>query len=129
VVGGLFFLQVSGVREQDLEEVRRRPRRVDAPPEAVLHEPRQVARVVDVAVGQDHPVHRRGLDRQTVPVAQSQLLEPLVQPAVDEQPSGVRLDEVLGPRDGPGRTEELERGHGRAYPRSPRRLAGRQGHT
>jgi len=64
--------------------VARPRRRPDRAAEAVGHEPRQVAGVVDVRVGQDDVVDRGGFDRQGLPVAQPQVLEALEQAAVDQ---------------------------------------------
>lgn len=61
--------------------------------EAVTDQGRQVPGVVDVGVG-DHncgdggPVHR-----ERIPVAAADRLDPLEQPAIDEQPATGRFDD------------------------------------
>ena len=45
--------------------------------ESVAHEPRQIARVVQVRVRQHTPIERRGLFRKRIPVALAQFLEQL----------------------------------------------------
>ena len=74
-------------------------------------QPRQVAGVVHVRVGQDHGVDGGRVDGQRVPVAPPQLLEPLEQPAVDEHAPVAGLDQVLGAGDGAGGTEEGQLRH------------------
>ncbi len=116
VVGGLFLLQVPGVREQDAGQVGGGPRRVYRPREAVGAQARQVADVVDVAVGEDDGVDGARRDRQRRPVPLAQRREPLVEAAVDQQPAAGGLDQELGPGDRPRRPETVD---GRDHARDP----------
>ena len=124
VVRGLLFLEVARVRKHDSREVRGPPRRGDSPPEAVLDEPGQVADVVDVGVSQGDGVDPRGIDGQRVPVPEAQVLQSLVEPAVDEEPAPVHLDQELRAGDRPRRAQAVDRRDRRARRnrRSPSRL-------
>ena len=53
-------------------------------------QPRQIAAVIEMRVRQHDGVDVGRRDRQSLPVALAQLLEPLEQPAVDENASSVR---------------------------------------
>jgi len=77
----------------------------------VAHEPRQIAGVIEVSVGQHAPVDRRRLFRQRIPVPQPQLLETLKQSAIHQQPLAFRFDQILRSRYGPGRAKKSEFGH------------------
>lgn len=67
---------------------------------AQLAEPRHVARVVDVGVGQDDSVQRLRVEWRAAPVLLAELLVALEEPAIDEDASAVALDEVARARDG-----------------------------
>ena len=73
-VVGVFLLVVRGVQQQQLGQRLGGRRRIHRPAKAVLHEPRQVADVIDVRVRQHHGVDLRGIERQPLPVPQPQLL-------------------------------------------------------
>jgi hypothetical protein len=75
--------------------------------EALPDQARQVAAVVDVGVREHDVLDRGGLHRQRLPVAPAQLLQPLVESAIEEQPSAGDLQEELGAGDGAGASEEL----------------------
>ena len=66
--------------------------------------------MVEMRVRQDHGVDARRLDREGIPVAQAELLQPLEQTAIDEDPPSGRLDQVAGARDRAGAAEEGEMG-------------------
>ena len=90
------LLQEARVSQHDVAELRRRLPREDAPAEALAHELRQVAGVVDVRVGEDHVVDLRGIDWE-VPVLFERLLAVvLVQPAVEQYPLAVRFYKMHG---------------------------------
>ena len=124
VVRGVLFLEVAGVRKHDSREVRGPSRRGDSPPEAVLDEPGQVADMVDVGVGQRDGVDPRGVDGQRIPVPEAQVLQSLVEPAVDEEPASVHLDQELRAGDRPRRAQAVDRRDRRTRRnrRSPSRL-------
>jgi hypothetical protein len=50
--------------------------------------------VIDVRVGQEDRVERRWIERQLRPVPLTELLEPLEESAVDEEPGTLRLNQV-----------------------------------
>src|SRR3972149_2682479 len=57
----------------------------------LLKKARQIAGVVNVRVGQHHPVDGFRIDRELIPVPKPQLFEPLVEAAVHEEPAALRL--------------------------------------
>ena len=97
---GVFFLELRGVGEHDARELGRRRRAEDAAAEALRHEPRQVAAVIEVRVREHDRVDRVGADRQRLPVALAQLLQSLKQPAVDEHAMAVGVEQMLRTGDG-----------------------------
>jgi hypothetical protein len=107
-VSRLLLLQVPAVGEHDAGECGRVRAGEDRPGEPLLHEERDGTGVIDVRVGDHHRVDRPGVDREGRPVPFPQLLEALVEPAVDEHPGGGGVDEELAPRDGAGASEEGE---------------------
>ena len=97
--GRVFLLQVRGVQEDQLGEFRRRLRAVDRRLQAVAHQAREPAAVVEVGVGQQDGVEGRHVEGRPRPVALTQFLESLEHTAVDEQLLAAGVEEVLGPRD------------------------------
>ncbi len=91
-VARVFFLDVSGVGQQDAAEVARGGGGVDRRFEAIPDHHGQVSRMVQVGVREDHGVEAIGRHRRALPVAQPQLLEALVEAAVDEEPCAGCLD-------------------------------------
>jgi hypothetical protein len=83
--GGVFFLDVAAVGQQDAAQVPRAGGGMHPAVEAFAHQQWQVAAVVQVGVGQDDGVDLAGHHRQGSPVAQAQLLVALEQPAVDQE--------------------------------------------
>jgi len=75
---------------------------VDGPGEAVLHEARGVARVVDVGVGQDEVVQKTRLEARFLPVQAAQFLEALEEPAVHEDALAGRFQEMPAAGDRAG---------------------------
>ena len=94
-VPGIFFLDVRRIGEHQGAEVACAGGAEDSALEALRDEPRQVAAVVEVGVGEDDRVDARRVDRQRLPVPFAQLLEPLEQPAVDQHTVCARLDQIL----------------------------------
>ena len=75
-------LQEAAVAQHHVDEVDRGRARIDLAAEPAPHELRQVARMVDVGVREDHRVDGRGVHRH-VPVPLERLFAvPLVEPAV-----------------------------------------------
>ena len=79
--------------------------------EALRHEPRQVAAVIEVRVRQDDGVDVLRGDRQVLPVALAQLLQPLEQPGVDEHLRVAGVEQVLRAGDRLRRAEKRDRCH------------------
>src|SRR6266571_4601771 len=118
----LLFLEVRGVGQHDLEKIGGAARAVDGPREALLAEPRQEAGVVDVGVAQQDGLDGRRGHGKPRPVAQAQLLEPLEEAAVHEEPARAALEEMTGAGDRARGAEEAERrAHGRGGARRARR--------
>jgi hypothetical protein len=104
---GLFLLEMGRVRQHDVQQIVRARRAVDRPGEAVAAEPRQVTRVVDVSVAQDHRAERARVHRERGPVTLAQLLQALEEPAVEQHAAVPVLEQVLGAGDrAPGTSEE-----------------------
>src|SRR3972149_106776 len=61
---GLLFRESPGVREQNLQEIGRRLRRIDPPVTSFSEESGEIAGVVNVPVSQDHRVDRPRVDRK-----------------------------------------------------------------
>ena len=57
---GVALLNVGGVKQHDLHQIRRQARRQDAAVEAVFHQQRDTARVVDVRVGDEQNIDIAG---------------------------------------------------------------------
>ena len=88
---GIFFLQLGGVGQHDLREVGGARCAEDAAAEAAGDEPRQPADVIEVRVRQHERVDGCRIDRQRLPVALAQFLEPLEHAAVDEHADAGRF--------------------------------------
>ena len=98
-VARVLFLQVARVGQEQAQQVAGGLGRVHGALEALASQPRQVAGVVDVGVGEHHRVQGRGLDRQGGPVALAQGLEALEQAAVDQDAGVAGLDQGLAAGD------------------------------
>ena len=111
--GGVFFLQVSAVRQQDGAQVARARRAVDGVGVAVARHQGQVAAVVQMGVGEDDGVDLVWADGQALPIALAQQLIALEQSAIDQQAVAAVADEVFGAGDGTGCAQEGDtNGHG-----------------
>ena len=122
----LFLLQMRRVRQQDLEQIGGAARAVHGSAEAVPDEARQVARVIDVRVAQDDGGERAGIEGRARPVPQAQGLEPLEEPAVEQQSAPAVLEEMLGAGDGAACGSEKGEGGARDH---RRKYTGRGGST
>ena len=110
-VARVLFLDVGRVRQQHPQQAQGWRCGEGRPSEALAHQQRQDARVVDVGMGEDDGVERRRLDRERRPVAQAQVLGSLEHARVDQHLLAVRLDQVTRPRDGAGSPQEREVDH------------------
>ena len=111
----LFLLQMRRVRQQDLEQIGGAARAIHGTAEAVPDEPRQVARVIDVRMAQDNGGERAGFERRARPVPQAQGLEPLEEPAVEQESAVAVLEQMLGAGDGAARGPEEGQGCARGH--------------
>ena len=92
---GFEFLDVRRVPQHDFTQVTGRVGRVDLPPEPLLAQQRQVSRMVNVCVGQQHIVDlRRGEPR----FRRLDLVPALPHPAVDQDVLSTRLQIMTAPR-------------------------------
>ena len=62
--------------------------------------------MVQVCMGQDHRVDRDWVDRQRLPITLPQLLQPLKEAAVDQNPAVINLQQVFRSGHGARRTKE-----------------------
>ena len=121
VVRGLLLLEVARVRKHDPREILGPAGGGDGAAEAVLDQPGQVADVVDVGVREGDGVDPGGVDGQLVPVAQAEVLQPLVETAVHQEPPPGRLQQELRAGDRPRGAQTLDGGgrHARGNGRPP----------
>src|SRR5664279_4461772 len=82
--GRVFVLQVSGVRQQDAAQIDGGWRRVNRAMEALLHQARYPAGVIEVRVSQDDGVNFAGGNWQVLPIAFAPFLLPLKEPTVHQ---------------------------------------------
>ena len=107
----VFFLNASRVRQHELTEVLRPGRAEDAPFVALSDKPGKVAHVVQVGVREHDGIEAAWRDGKLVPVSEAKLFQPLKQPAVEQNPSSIVLEEVFGTGDGACCTKERQFGH------------------
>ncbi len=116
VARGELLLQLRGVKEHELGELRRAARREDAVLEAERAELRDEAAVVEMCVRQQERVDRPRVVRVRDPVADHVVRAALEHAAVDEHTRTIGLEQVLGPRHRPRGAEEVQ-AHSRMMPR------------
>ncbi|MCU0272382.1 MAG: hypothetical protein MUE34_04035 [Acidimicrobiales bacterium] len=107
---GLLLLQMGGVEEEHAAETDGARGGEDRTAEAVADDGRQVPGVVDVGVGQDDGVEAPRRHREGLPVALPQLLEPLEEATVDQDPGPTGVDEEPAARHRAGAAEERDHG-------------------
>ena len=78
-------------------------------PEAVAHQGRQIARVIQMGMGQDDAVDTGRQDGKGCPVLEAKLLQPLEQAAIHEDARRIERQEMARAGHGPGRSQELQR--------------------
>ncbi len=110
-VACLLLLQLPGVGQQQVREVARRGCAVDGAAEAVAREERQRAGVVDMSVGEDDGVDRRGRHREGLPVPQPELLRALEETGVHQDRPARGANQVAGAGDRACRAEEADGRH------------------
>ena len=67
--------------------------------EAFANQPREVATVVEMRVGQNDCIDRARIDGEEVPIQLAQLPHSQEEPAIDKQPATVVLNKILGASD------------------------------
>ena len=107
-VSGVLLLQVARVGQQDPAEFRGRFGAEDRAPEAMLHEEGQIARMVEMGVGQNDGIDLAWINREACPVAKPERLETLEQAAIDEQTMIAALDQELRSGDRPGAAQKRQ---------------------
>ena len=105
----LLFLDVRAVGQHHARQVGGRRGRVDRPAEAAGGQPGQQSRVVDVGVGEDDEIERRGVEVQRARVLFVGVPPALEHPAVDQEPPLRAVDAKARPGHLAGRTEEADR--------------------
>src|SRR5690606_10730219 len=99
---------VGRVRQHDLAEIRGDPGGIDGPPEAQPGELGQKPAVIDMGVGEDHPIYFPGHKGEVPVVALLQLLRPLEEAAVHQDLLVPKGQEVAGAAGTPGGTQKLD---------------------
>ena len=92
--GGVFFLQVAGIRQEQMREVDGSAGGPDFAAKTCFHQTRNVSGVVEVGVRQHQPPNAGGLNRERTPIAEPKLLGSLEQSAVNEQPFATGFEQV-----------------------------------
>ncbi len=119
---GVLVLQLRAVAQDDRDELGGVGGAVDRSVEAVAHERRQVAAVVEVGVGEDDAGEGGRFGGERVPVARADLPGALEQPAVDEEAAVAGLDEGLRSRHGSDGADERQE-HDSGVARGPTRVS------
>src|SRR5580704_985761 len=81
---GIFFLQMSRVRQQDAAQINRWRCGINWAVEALFNQPRNPAGVIEVRVRQDNRVNGICRHRQVLPVTLAPFFLPLKEAAVDQ---------------------------------------------
>src|SRR6266700_5391388 len=95
-VAGFFFLQIPRIGEQKPTKLEGCLAAIDRAFESVLDQKRKITAVIEVSVGQNDGLDFSGLERQRLPVPQSQLLEALEQPAINQETLLIVIKEIFG---------------------------------
>ena len=91
---GILLLEMAAVGQQDPAEIGRRLRATRLASEAVAHQGRQVAGVIQMGMGQDDAVDTGRQDGKGCPVPEAELLQPLEQAAIHEEARRVERQEM-----------------------------------
>ena len=111
---GVFFLQVSGVGQQDAAEIDGCGRGIDRPVEALLDQPRDPAGVIEMSVREDDGIDLARWNRQVLPVALTPFLLTLEQSAIDQHLHAylaalvAGVDQVFRSGNDSGRAKKLD---------------------
>jgi len=80
----ILFLEMAAIQQDQFRHIARGCRCENTTPEAVAHQFRQIAGMVEMGVGQDHGVDVGGRHRQRLPVQLAQVFQPLKQAAINQ---------------------------------------------
>lgn len=104
----IFFLNMGGIGQQDFAELRRWSSCVYGTLEAFSHEQREQSAVVDMGMREKDGVDRSRIDLHGSPIADSERLDALIQPAIDEDTRGFGFEQVFRSGDRSGRPEKRD---------------------
>src|SRR5690554_1403563 len=105
---GVFFLQVTGIRQQHPAQLVGGGGAVDLTPEPVFDQRRQVAGVVDVGVGKHNRIDAGRINRKARPVTTAQGFDALVHAAVYQQTVMIIRKQVARAGNRTGAAEEAK---------------------
>ena len=91
----VFFLEVRGIKQQQVAELMRGGVGENRAAKPITNDARQITGVVNVRVREDDPVDGCGIYRQAVPVFRAQLARTLKKSAINEQAFASRFDQIL----------------------------------
>ncbi len=104
-VARLLFVDMGGVRQQHPEQGLGWWRAEYFARESLAAEPGEIARVVNVGVGQDDRVHRVSRSREWLPVQTPELGRALEETTVDESAEVLPFEQILRSGDASSRTQ------------------------
>jgi len=105
---GVVHLDVRGVHEHDAAQVARGEGAMDVAGVSLLHQIRQVARVIHVRVAQDDGVNLLRIERETAVALDGFLAMALEETAFEQQPFAVDLEQIHRAGGGARRAEEVD---------------------
>ncbi len=111
-VGGVFFLEVGGIFEEESGELDGGGIGENGFVEATADEDGEPAGVVEMGVSEDGEVERFGIDGKRIPVAILEVAGALEKAAIDEQALASGLDEIFGTGDAASSAKKGEFRHG-----------------
>ena len=97
----ILLLDMGAVQQDDLGDVAAGGGGVDIAAEPVLDQDRQGARMVEMSVGEDERLHRRGVEGQLAVLLVGLVAPALEHAAVHLQHPAVDVEKMLGPGDFP----------------------------
>ena len=111
----VFFLDARRIRQDEAAEVRRAGGAEHRTAKSPGDQSRQIPHMIEMCVCEDHRIDLGRWDRKGIPVAKSELLEPLEQPTIHEDSLAPVLDDEFRTGDGACRTREGQSSHDRRY--------------
>lgn len=108
---GLLLQQAAAIGQNDTAQVARRGTRIDLAAKAVAHQQRQVTAMVQVGMREHDRTDLGRRQRQARPVAQAQLLIPVEQAAIDQNPLIAAGDQIFRTAHRPRRAQKRQFHH------------------